>query len=185
MNLYIRVLYVLIASFFKQKTQDMLQTFRLRLRVLPNDLDTNLHMNNGRYATIMDLGRFDMILRNGLAGLMMKQKSVPILSAMKIRYRIPLHAFEPFELETRVVCWDEKWVYMEQRFIIVKGPKKGAVAAIALLKGGFYDQKNKTTVPTDELMKALGVDVQSPEFPDYILQWSEVEDALKAVTAQK
>jgi acyl-CoA thioesterase FadM len=184
MNLYLRVLLVLIASFFKPKTRDMLQTFKLRLHVLPNDLDTNMHMNNGRYATIMDLGRFDMILRNGLMRLMIDQKSVPILSALSVRYRIPLHAFEPYDLETRVLCWDDKWVFMEQRFVLVKGPKAGAVAAIALLKGGFYDQKRKTTVPTADLMKALGVEAHSPPVPDYVLQWQKSEESLRAVTAE-
>lgn len=184
MNLYFRVLLVLIASFFKPKTRDMLQVFKLRLHVLPNDLDTNFHMNNGRYPTIMDLGRFDMILRNGLMRLVMRQKSVPILSALNIRYRIPLHLFEPFDLETRVICWDEKWVFMEQRFVIVQGPKAGAVAAIAVVKGGFYDQARKTTVPTGELMKTLGVDIQSPPFPDYVLQWQRAEESLRAVTAE-
>ena len=31
------------------------------MRVWPNDLDTNAHMNNGRYLTLMDLGRFDLM----------------------------------------------------------------------------------------------------------------------------
>ena len=41
---------------------------QLPLRVLPNDLDTNLHLNNGRYLTLMDLGRVDLMLRMGVMG---------------------------------------------------------------------------------------------------------------------
>ena len=37
----------------------------LTLRVCPGDLDTSLHMNNGRYWTLMDLGRTDLMLRSG------------------------------------------------------------------------------------------------------------------------
>ena len=35
-------------------------------RVWPHDLDTSLHMNNGRYWTLMDLGRADLMIRSGL-----------------------------------------------------------------------------------------------------------------------
>lgn len=183
MNLYLRFLIVLISSFFKPRISDILKGCSLRLHVLPNDLDTNGHMNNGRYLTLMDLGRLDLVLRTGLLKLMIKKRSVPVLASVKVRYRIPLHVFEPFDIETRVLCWDKKWIYMEQRFIVGKGRKKGAVAAIALLKGGFYDRRHKTTVPTQELLEAIGITVQSPEFPSYILDWQRAEESLKALTA--
>ena len=34
---------------------------RIRLRVLPTDLDVLGHMNNGVYLSIFDLGRFDLL----------------------------------------------------------------------------------------------------------------------------
>mgnify|MGYP003290859366 CR=1 FL=1 len=40
----------------------VLDDSRVCFRVLPNDCDVNLHMNNGRYWTIMDLGRADQPL---------------------------------------------------------------------------------------------------------------------------
>ncbi len=133
----------------------------------------------------MDLGRFDLIMRSGLLRMMLKQKSVPILASLKIRFRIELKPFQAYGLETRVLCWDEKWVYMEQRFIIRSGAKKGAVAAIAIVKGGFYDNKAKATLPTQNLLDALGMESQSPEFPDHVIEWQRAEDSLKAVTAKK
>ena len=38
----------------------------IRLRVWPNDLDANLHMNNSRYLLAMDLGRWELVMRTGL-----------------------------------------------------------------------------------------------------------------------
>lgn len=182
MNLYLRVLLVTIGSFFRERLKDIFTASWLRLHVLPNDLDFNGHMNNGRYLTIMDLGRFDLILRNGLFRLMLKQKSVPILGAVKIRYRLPLMPFQAYDLETKVIGWDDKWVFMEQRFIIVKGSKAGAVAAIAVLKGSFFDKRSHTTVPTDVLLKALGWAHPSPDLPAHVRKWQEAEDALRDVT---
>lgn len=183
MNLFIRALLVFLTSFLRPRVGNIVAGCSLRLHVLPNDLDTNGHMNNGRYLTLMDLGRLDLVMRTGLMPFMIRNKSVPILAAAKIRYRIPLHVFEPFDIQTRVLCWDEKWIYMEQRFIVAKGDKKGAVAAIALLKGGFYNRRRKATVPTQELLEAIGANPQSPEFPAYVTDWQKAEDSLRAVTA--
>ena len=90
MNLYLRLLIIFIASYFKPKIADILATSVLRLRVWPNDLDLNVHMNNGRYLTIMDLGRLDLVLRTGLLKVMIRRGCLPVLSAASIRYRLPL-----------------------------------------------------------------------------------------------
>lgn len=183
MNLYFRVLWVLLASFFKARIANILDGSHIAFRVLPNDLDTNGHMNNSRYLTIMDLGRFDLVLRSGLMKVMMAQKNVPILSAAQIRYRLPLNPFQPYELHTHILCWDEKWFYIEQRFIITSGHKAGAVAAIALVKGSFYDTRTKNTVPTQHVLDAVNYPHESPIFPNHVTQWLQAEEALRAVTA--
>jgi acyl-CoA thioesterase FadM len=183
MNLYLRLLFLLIASRFKAGLTDILAASRLRFRVLPNDLDGNGHMNNGRYLTLMDLGRLDLVLRTGLLRVMMKRGCLPVLAAATIRYRLPLVPFRPFHLETNVVCWDEKWVYLEQRFIMKGGKKDGAVAAIALVKGSFWDKKTKRTVPTGELLGIIGLHRESPPMPQHFVLWQQSEDALRAVTA--
>jgi acyl-CoA thioesterase FadM len=182
MNLYLRFLMVLIGSFFRPRISDILALSCLRLRVLPNDLDLNGHMNNGRYPSLMDLGRLDLVLRSGLLRLMLREKSVPILAAVQIRFRIPLEVFQAYDLETRVICWDDKWVFMEQRFVIAHGEKAGGIAAIALVKGNFYDRRAKNTWPTQALLKALGAHTASPAFPDYITRWMEAEESMRVLT---
>src|SRR5699024_7008731 len=39
---------------------------RIRLTTLPTDIDVLRHMNNGRYLSLFDLGRWDMTTRTGL-----------------------------------------------------------------------------------------------------------------------
>lgn len=182
MNLWLRILFVWLAAFFKPRITHVLTPSRLTMRVMPNDLDTNGHMNNGRYFTIMDLGRYDLILRTGLRHLMNQQKSVPVLAATTIRHRLDLDIWQKFHLDTRIVCWDQKWMWLEQRFIYANGPKAGVVAAIALLKGGFYDRKTKTTLPTQTLLDAVGITDHSPAFPPEITAWIAAEEVLKQVT---
>ncbi len=184
MNLYFRLLWVILSSFFKARIENVVAPNHLNLRVFPTDLDTNMHMNNGRYLTVMDLGRLDFILRTGVLRAAIKMKAIPVLSAAQIRYRIPLHFWERYTLETQMVCWDEKWVYMEQKFIVRDGKKAGQVAAIALLKGAFYSRINRETVPTAEILQAVGMDEQSPVFPDHVLQWHDAEKGLRDYVRQ-
>lgn len=184
MSLFFRTLWVYILSFFRPRITDILDVASVDFMVLPNDLDTNIHMNNGRYLTIMDLGRFDLVLRSGILRDMVRRKAMPVLSAAQVRWRLPLNPFQKYTLQTQVVCWDEKWVFMEQRFIIRGGSKEGAVAAIGIVKGSFYDTIQKVTVPTSQLLRALNLDKDSPPMPDHIREWQIAEEHLRAVTSQ-
>lgn len=180
MNLYFRLIYMLVASFFKKRVTDPLEETSLRFCVLPNDLDLNGHMNNGRYPTIMDLGRMDFVLRLGLAGYVIKNGYIPVLSSLVMRYRLPLFPFQKYELKTRILCWDNKWVFMEHRFIIASGKKIGAVAAIGLVKGSFFSKKARTTMPTADIMATIGLEKDSPPVPEYLQLWQESEESLRA-----
>jgi hypothetical protein len=44
---------------------DLLATTRVRLRVWPNDLDYNLHVNNGRYLALAQISGAHWIVRTG------------------------------------------------------------------------------------------------------------------------
>ncbi|MCB1558272.1 MAG: thioesterase family protein [Alphaproteobacteria bacterium] len=177
MNLLFRVLWVWISSYFKPNISNILSPAELSLRVLPNDLDFNMHMNNGRYLTMMDLGRLDLILRTGLLKMMMREKSVPILAASTMRHRLSLDPFQKYTLRTQILCWDEKWVYIEQLFL-----KDGEVSTIGLVKGCFYNQKNKKTVPTSDLLAYIGYEGMSPDMPPHVKDWQTAEKTLKEVT---
>jgi acyl-CoA thioesterase FadM len=183
MNLWLRLLWLLLTASFRPRLSLPAQSSQLRLRVMPNDLDTNGHMNNGRYFTIMDLGRMDLLFRGGATWqLIRKRMWAPVLGAVQMRYRLPLDLWNAFILESRILCWDEQWFFIEQRFILDEGPRKGAVAAIALLRGGFYDGKNKRILSVCEMLETLHVTVSSPPEPSFVAEWKRAEAALKEVT---
>lgn len=185
MNLFFRLLTICISYVFDRSRIGPLDISRLKFTVWPFDLDANVHMNNGRYLSIMDLGRLDLIVRMGIMKTVLKNKWMPVLSAATIRYRISLTPFQKFKLESRVIWWDEKWFYMEQRFIISGGQKDGAVAAIAFVKGSFYCKRLKTTVPTSELITLMGVtNDDTPAQPAYIASWQTAEDDMRDLTKE-
>ena len=87
MNLWFRLLHLLLCSLFRPKLEAPFGVSRLQFRVLPNDLDSNLHMTNGRYWNIFDLGRLDLILRMGLGRVALREKWAPIVGAGTIQFR--------------------------------------------------------------------------------------------------
>lgn len=139
-----------------------LEEVRLSLRAWPVDLDTNLHVNNGRYLTLMDFGRYHQAIRTGLLGAMVRNRWWPLLGAASIRYRREIRVFDRFDLVTRLAFWDEKWFYMEQRF-----ERAGEVHASAFVRG-VLKQRGRT-IPPAALLRAVGHDGVSPPPPSTAL----------------
>jgi acyl-CoA thioesterase FadM len=137
MNLIFRMLYVLILSLFRERIDAGNFVSQLSLRVLPNDLDINFHMNNGRYLTICDLNRVDLFARSGLLKAMFKRKWIPVIAEHTMTYKKPLGMFEHFDVKLEVTHWDEKYFYMKHTFsnserIVAEGTSKGCVYARGL-----------------------------------------------------
>lgn len=154
MNLWFRLLNLLLRSFFRPKLDAPFGVSRLPFRVLPNDLDANMHMTNGRYWTIFDLGRLDLILRMGLGKVAWRRKWAPIAGAGAIQFRRELRPFQQFTLETRLVGWVGTRIIMEQRVLV--GPEQ-KIATRALLSTGIYDRPERRFVSMDQMMQAIGV----------------------------
>ena len=53
MNLWLRLIKVVLRALFARRI-GILDTSRITLRVWPNDLDFNGHVNNGRFLTLAD-----------------------------------------------------------------------------------------------------------------------------------
>jgi len=167
MNLYVRLIKVLLSSLWRP-TLGLLEESLVEFRVWPGDLDVNLHMTNGRYLALMDLGRVDLLLRMGALRLVVRRGWRPVAGSAAIRFRRPLKPFQKFELRTRIVCWDLRWVFFEQR--IECG---GKVAAEGLVRAMVWSVAG--AVPTGEILAAMGKEAPSPPLPRSIQLWAEFE----------
>lgn len=132
MNLFLRLFYVLFVSFFRPRLPAGKATSELTLLTFPNDLDINLHVNNGRFLTLCDLNRVDLFIRTGLARVMIKRGWMPIVAEHTMNYRKPLGVFKKFKATMQVTHWDEKYFFMTHCFsigekIIAEGTSKGVV----------------------------------------------------------
>jgi acyl-CoA thioesterase FadM len=186
MNLWFRLLCYALTSWWRpaiKHTADALDVGTLNFTVLPTDLDMSLHMNNGRYLTLMDIGRLDFLVRTGLWRAVRKNGWTPIASAIIIRYRRELRPFARFKLETRLVSWAEASVVMEQTFILLNGPHAGQVAARALFKGGIYSRSERKFVDVARMMREIGVEGSSPPLTSDIEAFVKADGALKITAA--
>ncbi|MCF8043675.1 MAG: thioesterase family protein [Desulfarculaceae bacterium] len=148
-------------------------TSRINLRVWPGDLDLYLHMNNGRYLSLMDLGRLDLIIRVGMLRMMRRQGWRPLLAAATTRFWRSLKPFNRFAMETKVVWWDEKWIYLEQEMI-----HQGHVAAHGMMK--MVIKSPQGTVPPPMAARALGMDsLPVPVPPPGLADWIHWEQEIK------
>lgn len=182
MNLWLRLLWYVLSARFRPAISMPHGTSRMTFRVWPHDLDTSLHMNNGRYLTLMDLGRLDMMVASGLWRAVLRHKWTPVASAVKIRYRRELRLFERFHIDTRILAWDAMTVVMEQQFIFATGPKSGQIAAHALFKGGLYDRSQRKFVAVEQLMQETGVAAQSPPLTPEVEAFLRADDELRRAT---
>jgi acyl-CoA thioesterase FadM len=133
-------------------------------------------MNNGRYLTIMDLGRLDLMFRTGLGRVILKRRWRPMVGTAVIRYRRGLAPFERYELKTRIASWDDKWFWLEQRF-----ERSGEVVAVGVLKGLFRDRTGN--VATADVLDRLGV-TEAPRTADWILAWQRAESQATATPTE-
>ena len=156
MNLYLRLLWLVLTNGYRGKLHIQDES-AIRLRVWPNDLDLNGHLNNGRYATMMDLGRIDLLLRAGIVAEMRRSHWFPVVSDLSIQFKRPLKPFCKIDLKTTLVGWDERWFYFKQVF-----EYKGKACAVGWVQGQL--RQGRKHVPTAEILDFLEPR-QRPDLP--------------------
>lgn len=178
MNLWFRLIATIVSAWFGPRLVPPGDVSRLAFRVWPHDLDVSMHMNNGRYLGIMDLGRLDLIVRSGLWRAVLRNRWTPVLDAAVVRYRRELRAFRRFRLETRILCWTGATLLIEQR-MLSDGSKGEILHAIAIHRAALYDRRAKSYVTIERLMKEVGIEATSPTPPDAVAAFLAAEDALR------
>ncbi len=160
MNLILRLIFVLVKAPYRPKLQPF-DISALHMRVWPNDLDLQLHMNNGRFLSIMDLGRIDLLIRTGFWREARQRRWFPVVGSTLIDYRRSLTVFQSYELRTKILGWDDRWFYVEQQFV-----SGSVVAARATLKTMM--RSSEGAVPPSEALSVMKLSEISPALPDYV-----------------
>ena len=173
MSLFVRLLLVVLFQSRGRKA-GVLDTTTVWSRVMPNDLDLNRHVNNGRYLTIADLGRIDWFIRTGAMRVAIQRGWVPIVGEATARFVKQLKLFESFRIESRMLGWGPKWAFLEHRIL----KKDGQLAAIVVIRGMFHGGKQGSIAPATLIETSGHGALASPPLPEWVQTWSASLDQL-------
>lgn len=166
---YLRLLKTLWQSSRRPPIDPITEGSSIAMRVWPQDADEFGELNNGRFLTLMDLGRYDFGGRCSLPAILRRNRWGLMVGAVYIRYRRRLPLFSTFELHTEMVGRDERWFYFHQ---FTRTPKhkfhsSAIVRATITSKNGL--------VPTTALMRELGLENAQFDTPDWVRKWQEID----------
>jgi acyl-CoA thioesterase FadM len=143
----------------------------VHMRVRISDCDSYLHVNNGRYLSLMDIGRINHAGRCGMIGLWRRTGWKPVAGGATIRFRRELRIGTRYTLRTRCAGFDEGWSYWEQVF----ERADGKLAARAFAKVAMLD-RDGTRLKSERVIEALGLDpADAPPLPDAVASWQASE----------
>lgn len=137
-------------------------------RCWPWDIDLWMELNNGRTLTIYDLGRIPLARRTGLIGVLRRKRWGLTMAGASVRYRARIRAFERIEMLSRVVGWDDRFIYLEQSMW------KGQTCCNQIVYRSAVTDRNGI-VPMDRVAEALEIDRQSPPLPGWVQAWIDAE----------
>jgi acyl-CoA thioesterase FadM len=161
----LRTLLMMITSRRKPR-KDFHEVGRVRMRVMPNDLDLLGHVNNGIYLSLMDLGRMDLMIRTGKWQELSRVGWYPVAASVTVTYRRSLRLWQKYTLETKLIGFDEKAMYVEQRFV-----RDNEVYVNAIMRARFL-KRTGGTVTVAELGALAGIEPTSMPIPEWMATWA-------------
>jgi acyl-CoA thioesterase FadM len=139
----------------------------------PWDLDFWLELNNGRAMTLYDLGRTMTAQRVGLIRAIRQRRWGMTMAGSTVRFRRRIRGFERFEMRSRAVCWDDKFIYLEQSM----WKRNGECASHVMFRSAVTDDNG--IVPPTEVLREMGYEgATSPMMPEWLAAWCAA-DALR------
>ncbi|KAA2315598.1 acyl-CoA thioesterase [Pseudooceanicola sediminis] len=140
-------------------------------RIWPGDIDPWMELNNGRTLTLYDLGRIPFAVRCGFNRVLREKGWGLTVAGSVVRYRKRLTLFTKIEMQTRLMGWDSKFIYIEQSM----WTEDGTCANHGVIRTGII--RDRKLVPTDEVIAALGGTGTTITLPGWARAMFDAEDA--------
>ncbi|WP_334152266.1 acyl-CoA thioesterase [Microbacterium sp.] len=169
MNVIWRTLLVILRArrrVRRGKTLDASSVSSIRLTTLPTDIDILRHMNNGRYLSLFDLGRWDLLIRTGLFDAMNERGWYAVVSSETVTFRKSLQLWQRFDVQSRFIGHDDKAVFLEHRAVV-----DGEIYARVIVRSRML-RRTGGTVSNEELFAAVGKPEGVPEIAPWVHDWA-------------
>lgn len=140
-------------------------------RCWPWDIDPFLELNNGRTLTLYDLGRIPLGNLTGVRRIARERGWGGAVAGASVRYRRRITSFQTFEMRTRMIGWDDRFIYFEQSMW------RGGECASHVLIRMAMTRGRRGILPPSEMAAALGLPPESPALPGWVTAWIAAEQA--------
>ena len=159
----LRLIRVVIHSKLQKKINlNSRESDTISLMVLPQDIDPFMELNNGRYVTLLDLGRFGYGSKINMGKFLKTNKWSLTIVGTYNEYRHRLRLFQKFKLKTKIIGYDKNWFYFFQK---IERNNKTHMASVVKFA---FTSKNGIVKPSDVVPKMGG------EYdPDLLPEWIE------------
>ena len=149
---WIKLLLTIARAKYRPKLQGS-ETTHLNFRVWITDIDVSV-MNHAAIMTVFEMGRADFMVRSNFFKVATRNKWFFPNQAINVQFYRPLKMFQAASVYTKMSYVDDTWFYFEQK-IIRNGKPVAACFANGLAK------KGRETIPSSEIIKALGLEVKN------------------------
>uniref|UniRef100_D3TPI9 Protein THEM6 n=1 Tax=Glossina morsitans morsitans TaxID=37546 RepID=D3TPI9_GLOMM len=136
-NYFLRCIFTVLAGSLFQSKRKVTDTTTIYGLCTSQDVDIFIrHMNNARYLRELDFARFHFYALTDLYKRVRQFGGGAVQGGSSIRYRRSIPIFSAYKIQTKLIWWDEKAIYLEQQFITLSD---GFVRAIAFSKQNIKD----------------------------------------------
>ncbi|MEJ6590018.1 MAG: thioesterase family protein [Crocinitomicaceae bacterium] len=161
---YLRLTRVLITKRFQSKLDFYSRdSDTISMMVWPQDIDPFLELNNGRYVTLLDLGRYGYGTRVDINGFLKKNQWSLTITGTYNEYRHRLRLFQKFELNTKIIGYDSDWFYFFQKI-----ERNGKTHMASVVKYAFTSKKG--IVKPKEVVAAMGEKYDPSQLPKWVTE---------------
>ncbi|XP_073829593.1 protein THEM6 [Musca autumnalis] len=172
-NYFLRCVFTVFAGRLFQSKRKVTDTTTIYGLCTSQDVDIFIkHMNNARYLRELDFARFHFYALTGLYEKVRARHGGAVQGASSVRYRRTIPIFHPYKIQTKLIWWDDKAIYLEQQFVTLAD---GFVRAVAMSKQCI------TNCNVMDIMKTYPEAGKRPEMPEELKLWL---DAIE-VSSQK
>lgn len=139
------------------------------------DIDLNMHLNNAKYLKFMDRCRLEHTVVTGLLNRMIEARCNAVVANTEISYIRELRPYQQFQVHTRILGWDDKYVYYDQRFESQRKLHTHSLLRVANVYGG-------KSISPQTLQEITGFNQISPALPEYVEQWKRLLQTKRRLT---
>ncbi|KAH3682024.1 hypothetical protein WICPIJ_007016 [Wickerhamomyces pijperi] len=171
-----------IVSKYKHETKSIFEVSKYNTYNSPMECDFYLHKSNSCYSEELDIARSELmtsVLQKFFTEYQTESKQFPFVPVASLwtSFKKEIKPFEKYAIESRILGWDEKWIFVISKFVKVNG----VVASTSITKYVLKD--GRKTIKPREAIKFQGLwseeveqeAVKGLEFVKFFVSNEEIE----------